>query len=183
MTVRPGSCPALASACCRALTVPATAASASAGMLAVCGWASQEPEETASGPAKAPACTVSGPQVVKPLAVLDPATRDVVQAPVRRRHLPGPVQAGQHEPDGLSRYPVLHPQHIAVGRVQERGGRGRQGGRMGPPAAGAPGQWPETRAACAVTPPSTAASAIGWLPALDGWADSEPGTNPSGSDQ
>lgn len=50
------------------------------------------------------------------------------------------------------------------------------------PLAGTPGQLPETRTAWAVTSPSAAAFTIGWLPTLAGWAGSEPGTNPSGSD-
>ena len=56
---------------------------------------------------------------------------------------------------------------------------------MGCPLTGAAaaGQWPDTSVACALTPPSAAASAIGVLPALAGEAGSEPGTNPSGSDQ
>jgi hypothetical protein len=37
---------------------------------------------------------------------------------------------------------------------------------MGCPRAGAPGQRPETSAAWPVIPPSSAASAMGWFPAL-----------------
>ena len=56
---------------------------------------------------------------------------------------------------------------------------------MGCPAAGAPGQWPETSSAWAVTSPSAAASAMGRLPApaLRGVAGSAPVTKSSGSDQ
>jgi hypothetical protein len=39
----------------------ATVVSWPTGMLAARGWASQEPEKTASGPAKAAAGTISGP--------------------------------------------------------------------------------------------------------------------------
>ncbi len=41
-------------------------------MLAVCGSASQVPWLTARAPANAAGCTVSGPKVVKPPAVLEP---------------------------------------------------------------------------------------------------------------
>ena len=62
---------------------------------------------------------------------------------------------------------------------------GRAAG-IGPPDPGAgraPGQWPETSAACAVMPSMAAASAIctSWVP--PGGTGREPGTKPSGSDQ
>ena len=61
LRVRPGSCWALASASRRLVTFAATAVSWLAGMLAVCGTASQVPWLTTSDPAKAPAGTASGP--------------------------------------------------------------------------------------------------------------------------
>ena len=58
---------------------------------------------------------------------------------------------------------------------------GRAAGMAPPgwPPFGAPGQRPETSTACAVMPPSTAASAIGWLPALAGWAGGDRARTPA----
>jgi hypothetical protein len=59
---------------------------------------------------------------------------------------------------------------------------GRAAG-TGPPAAGSPGQWPDTSAACAVTAWSVAASTICTVFVSSGLAGREPATKPSGSDQ
>ena len=63
VSVRAGSAMASCSVCCSVVTFAATVVSWAAGMLAVCGWASQEPASAVSAPAEAnaDACTVSGP--------------------------------------------------------------------------------------------------------------------------
>ena len=99
-----------------------------------------------------------------------PAQRDVIQPPVGRRDLPGPVQAGDREPDQAVRYPVPQLQHVAGAHVQEGGRRDRQGRRDRAPADGSAGQWPDTSAACAVTAWSVAASTICTVRVLPGAA-------------
>ena len=121
--------------------------------------------------------------MVKPLAVLDP-----VGAISFRFQYSDDTCLGRYRPVTTNRTycPEIRSFIRSVSPSVTCSSAAAEAGRaagMAAPLAGAPGQWPEISTACAVMPPSTAASAIGWLPALAGWAGREPGTNPSGSDQ
>ena len=124
--------------------------------------------------------------MVKPLAVLDP-----VSAMSSRFQYSDDTCLGRYRPvttnrtycpDIRSFIRSVSPSVTCSSAAAEAGSAAGMA-PCGWPLAGAPGQRPEISAACAAMPPSTAASAIGWLPALGGWAGREPGTNPSGSDQ
>ena len=121
--------------------------------------------------------------MVKPLAVLDPVSAIWFRFQYADDTCLGryrPVTTNRtYCPDIRSFIRSVSPSVTCSSAAAEAG---RAAGTGWPPT-GAPGQRPEVSTACAVRPPSAAASAIGWLPALAGWAGREPGTNPSGSDQ
>ena len=124
--------------------------------------------------------------MVKPLTVLEP------DCAISLRFQYGEETCrGRYRPVTTNRtYPLVIPSCIrsaspTVTCSSAAAVAGRAAG-TGWPRTGAPGQLPEVSSAWPVMPPSAAASAIGVLPvpaAADGAAGSEPGTNPSGSDQ
>jgi len=185
-TVRSGSVSELDSACRRPDTLAAMALRLRPAMLAVAGSASHEPVLTVSGPVKAAACTVTGPYVVNPPEVVEPESPissscqysdDAPEAgPGRYR----PVTRNRSTwPDAGSRIRSRSPPVTwSIAAVVAGSAAG-----MGCPAAGGPGQVPETSTACAWMPLSAAASATGVLSVPAGRAGSEPATNASGSDQ
>ena len=141
---------------------------------------------TASGPAKAAACTVSGPYVVNPLSVREPES-PMSSSPQYPADAPDSCP-GRYRPvmrnrsSRLDTWSRIRSRSPSVTCSAAAVVAGSAAGR-GCPACGAPGQLPDSSTACASMPLSAAASAIGTLPALAGGAGSDPATNPSGSDQ
>src|SRR5581483_8482823 len=167
------------------------------GRSAVTGSASQEASSWVRPPVvNAAGCTVSGPKVLNPLAVL---------TPVRLMRLscqyaaPGPAAwAGRYRPVITNRTmpPLSRSLSLIVSPTCTRirvaavagsaagiaaaGFAGFAAGLAAPLAGGEPGHVPETRTACDLMSSNAVASVISVLPFAAG---PEPAVNPSGSDQ